>query len=937
MSDAPTTIGPYSVVREVGRGGMGVVYLARDPNLQRDVAIKSVPADFAANPERMARFEREARLLASLTHGNIAAVHGLVDADDGRHLVMEFVPGETLSAALISGPLGVEASLRVCAQIAAALEAAHDAGVVHRDIKPGNVIVRPDGAVKVLDFGLAREHGGGNSSSNFNATAMPTRTMEALTGRHVVIGTPGYMSPEQARGKPLDKRTDVFSFGCVLYECLTGRNAFTGETTTDVVAAVLEAEPDWSALPARTPTRIRELLRHCLEKDPARRLRDMGDARLEIERAIAGSEWSSTSLTGAPAAPAVRWRRLAPWIIAAAAVALGAGAWAVRPHAVDHTPAPRIASTILAQDSHLVWSAELAPDGRTVAFWAYSDRAAPNADEANVRGWWLRSIDSYESRLIPGTQRATRGVFSPDGQWYLYGLTSSDGAPKLHLYKVPVSTNAPPSAIAEFESQWMHEVRPAWLDDGTIAVIVRMPEPNVRLMDHRGGSIRDIPIRIDGGSVDFGMIRAVPGDPSRLFLNLTRYDEGKYVLDACVLDLDTGDVKTLIQNAGLPALLRPNLLLASRADTLLAAEINPDTYDLVSQPVAAMKGLRTMEVWTHAPFSMSARGDLLYLPGGVVGASRLLAVVEPDGALRPLNETGRAFDGPIAVSPDGTRIAATIVQPNGLLDIWMMDVDRPILRRITASHNADFSIPAWGPDNRTVYVVRRGLDEHDGVYAVDVDANDPPRLIHRLDDPLSTIVFSMHVSPKGGRLLLSMITREQHFARLIDPNDGADGARREAQTLFQSSAWFDSAMYSPDASLVSYASTESGRSEVYVRPVRPDGALGVATVVSTGGGRAPFWSTDAPHEEPERGNTLYYVDRDDRLLSVQIRAAPRLTIGAPVVHTVDMRKLFTVMRSMPGGRVLALLRSDDEIPTREINIIFNTGDMLRSRAMKSSK
>src|SRR5262245_56972681 len=279
-------LGPYEIAAPIGAGGMGEVYRARDTRLGRDVAIKVLPAAFAQDAERLARFQREAQILATLNHPHIAQIHGLEEAGDTRALVLELVEGTTLSERLTRGPIPVPEALDVCRQIALGLEAAHESGVIHRDLKPGNIKITAAGEVKVLDFGLAKGAPGSGSSSDLDLTHSPTRT-QAATQAGVVLGTAAYMSPEQARGKPVDRRTDIWSFGCVLYECLTGRQVFEGETISDMIARILERDPDWSALPGRTPARIRELLARCLEKDAKKRLRDIGDARIEIESALA--------------------------------------------------------------------------------------------------------------------------------------------------------------------------------------------------------------------------------------------------------------------------------------------------------------------------------------------------------------------------------------------------------------------------------------------------------------------------------------------------------------------------------------------------------------------------------------------------------------------------------------------------------------------------
>ena len=389
------SLGPFEILAPLGAGGMGEVYRARDTRLQRDVAIKALPAEFARDAGRLARFEREARVLASLSHPNIAAIHGLEEVDGSKFLVLECVEGTTLGERLAAGPLSIEDALSACAQIARGLEAAHEAGVIHRDLKPGNVMVRPDGSIKVLDFGLARPDNAGSGASR-DLSRSPTLTAGTEAG--VILGTAAYMSPEQARGKPLDKRTDVFSFGCVLYECLTGRQAFRGETVSDTLAAILKSEPDRDALPPETPHRVRVLLRRCLEKDPARRLHDIADARIEIEDALAQPE----APAGARRSPLSLGSRLlwgATGLVAGALAAFLAER-ALRPSRPARLFAAPVRSALIlppgmtpAQPGRAQSSMAFSPDGRRLVLPSATARAVSH----------VRALDRPEIEPIPGT------------------------------------------------------------------------------------------------------------------------------------------------------------------------------------------------------------------------------------------------------------------------------------------------------------------------------------------------------------------------------------------------------------------------------------------------------------------------------------------------------------------------------------------------------
>jgi hypothetical protein len=442
VSSPPSLLGTYPVERELGRGGMGVVYLARDPRLNRPVAIKVLPEALALNLESLARFEREAKLLASLNHPNIAAIYGteLTEAAAGaqRLLVLEYVPGDTLAVRLSRSALPLDEALDVCRQIALALEAAHDGGVIHRDLKPGNVKITPDGQVKVLDFGLAK--GGSEPASNADLAMSPTLTYSP-TGIGVILGTAGYMSPEQARGKVVDKRADIWAFGAVLFECLAGRQIFEGETVSDTIARILEREPDWASLPPQTPPKIRELLRRCLEKDPKKRQRDIGDVRIELEEALAARSSASRSAVGIAAGTrpgrgprAVAMASLFVLIGAAAGIAL----WSLfGPARSTGASLASVHLSFAVPASIRATAAALTPDGKTMIVIGYA-RRADGTEESRGR-LYTRRLDGFEVRAIPGTEGAQSFALSPDGVRLAFVSTISEQSSQQRLAKCTVS------------------------------------------------------------------------------------------------------------------------------------------------------------------------------------------------------------------------------------------------------------------------------------------------------------------------------------------------------------------------------------------------------------------------------------------------------------------------------------------------------------------
>ena len=414
------SLGPYAVTAKIGEGGMGEVYRARDTKLDRDVALKVLPEAFTSDPDRLARFEREAKVLASLNHPNIGHIYGLEEAEGQKALVLELIEGPTLADRIAQGPIPIDEALPIAKQIAEALEAAHEAGVIHRDLKPANIKVREDGTVKVLDFGLAKAVLGGSSGSD--PSQSPTVTA-AATASGVILGTAAYMSPEQARGKPVDKRSDIWSFGCVLYETLTGRVAFRGETLSDTVVQILDREPDWTALPAGTPPVADRLLRRCLNKDSRKRLRDIGDARVELDEALAapaGAESASVSESlgaGSVGSVPTLQRRALPWVAAGAAVvAAGLAGWVLR--SVPVPAAPDAFAVTLPEGTSLSGRipAALSPDGRTLVYIGGRD---------GVTRLYRRPMDQVDALPIADTDGARAPFFSPDGEWVCFTVGSA--------------------------------------------------------------------------------------------------------------------------------------------------------------------------------------------------------------------------------------------------------------------------------------------------------------------------------------------------------------------------------------------------------------------------------------------------------------------------------------------------------------------------------
>jgi serine/threonine protein kinase len=811
MNDSVQRIGPYTVESEIGRGGMGVVYLARDARLGRAVALKSLPENFAVDPERVARFEREARLLASIQHTNIATIHG-IEQDGGRsYLVLEYVAGETLSERLERGPLPVRDGLEVCRQIAAALEAAHDRGVIHRDLKPGNVRLAPNGEAKVLDFGLAKGTDSSDSEPDLSKSPALASTRTALG---MILGTAAYMSPEQARGRALDRRTDIWSFGCVLYECLTGRQAFPGETVSDCIAGILEHEPDWNALPAKTPARVVELLHRCLEKDAKRRLRDAGDARLELEVALA--TWNSGTVSLASRPDVRSDSGLVRWVLGIpAGLILGAGIMAlvhrpVAPH--DAAAVTRLSvrlppgQQLAVENLSLTGAWDLSPDGRTLAllFDAQDFGSSPRV--------YLRRLDQFETRPVPGTELATsRPIFSADGHDVFVQSRLSKSSPDAVVLRIPVDREAPAVTVTNVQADW---VSFGVMPGGDLLFTTADGHHFVRVPG-TGGT--PSPGRsIDAGAYDgtFSLTRAGrPLDDRHVFLRTIHYGADGWHWGIACFDPETGKATQLLADGGYPTLLPSGHLLYSVGDAIHAVRFDRERMQLRGEPTAVLAGLRSRGRYVPGMFTLSSAGTLVYVSGGRVAERRTLALVDLNGRATRLAGDPAALGGGLTVSQSSTRLAYTVTNPHGIDEIWVRDLPGTTGRRLVSFPDADCSWVALSADGRSLAFRLNGPASRNGVYVQRLDGGEPQR-VFEVSDPTGTAYGPTSWSPDGTEILVRILTSsDAGFAVL---RLGANGQEAQLRPLLPSVTVQNGPRFSPDGRWITFTSAQSGHQQMYV-------------------------------------------------------------------------------------------------------------------------
>jgi serine/threonine protein kinase len=869
-----TKLGSYEITAQIGEGGMGLVYKAKDFQLGREVALKVLPEGFSQDAERLARFEREAKLLASLNHPNIAQIYGLETSGGSPALVMELVEGPTLADRLAGGGLSIDESLSIARQIAEALEEAHEKGIIHRDLKPQNVKASIEGKVKVLDFGLAKamEPIGAASSSSSRAdvarspTLMNSPTLTAAHGTQlgVILGTAAYMSPEQARGGSVDKRADVWAFGVVLWEMLSGRTLFAADTVPDTLARVLTREPDLSALPARVPPAIRRLLRRCLERNPKNRLHDIADARIVIDEALAGRSDEAVAV----AAPAPRGRLL-PWLVAGAlAVALTAAI-------VTRPPPPRAAPSksveislppgyLLNPEAPLA----LAPDGSAIVFSA--------SDSTHVSQLFLRRLDRFEVSPLEGTDEATFPFWSPDSKSIAFYRADS-----LRRYdlatrstQVILKTGALPRAGA-------------WMADGTILLTPSANAP-IQRVPATGGTPQDVtqldPAVLDG-SHRFPVL--LPDGKRFLFTFWTNnLEAAARVGGIYVASIDGGPIRRLTPDMSQAVLAGGDRLLVYRDGALVSLRFDPTTASVEGGGEEISEApLRSASSGALA-VSASAAGDLAFSVSSGEGSGEL-AWIDRKGASEGEIGIERLSFARVALAPDDRHFAAEVAGSTGG-DIWVGDVERKVASRLTRG-TVDHQFPVWSPDGSRVAFT----DEITGMQSVYVQPADGSRAEDLLvADPERDLAPSSWAA--SGKLLV--LDEREKSTRREEIWVYDFGARSARVLLADPTASLSRGTLSPDGRWLAYVSDESGNPEVFVRPYP---ALDRKWKLSQGGATEPHWRRD--------GREVVFVATSDRSLqAVPVEPGPDgLTIGTQELLFRPTSPLLAITPTSDHRRFLA--------------------------------
>jgi len=846
------TLAHFKILAHIGTGGMGEVYRAHDTKLDREVALKLLPIEFSKDPERVARFEREATTLAKLQHANIAAIYGFEKDQDRTFLIMELVEGEDLAERLLRGPIPAGEAIGLAAQIAEGLEAAHALGIVHRDLKPANIKITPTGDVKLLDFGLARAYADdGSSSTSLEISNSPTITA-AMTMQGVILGTAAYMSPEQARGKSIDRQADIWSFGVVFFEMLTAERLFGGETISDSIGAILHRNPDLTLLP-EVPPQVTTLLRRCLAREKKARLRDIGDARLELaDAAGAGTE--------SPHAGKKSGRTT--WITAAAVtIVVAALGWLALTR--DTGPVLDQVTLGLPRDQAIFlndgsWTRlRFAADGRKIVY--------AGGDDGQLM---LRDVGEFAAVPIPGTQGATLYDFSPDGRWIAYFAESK-------LWKVAVSGGAPVELCETARGPGL-----AWGQDEIY--FTRGNGGGLWAVSSEGGEPRQISTLDDEREeTSHRWPHVLPDGRHLLFTiktaRIATFDDALIGL----LSLDTGEIRVLITGGTQPQYAETGHIIYGRGSQLFAVAFDPENLKVEGTPSLVLDQVYTIDVNGSAQYALSAGGNLAYLPVEGDITDYEMQWLYRSGRSSRLEISEAAFYEP-SISPDGQKVAGMISAANDKIHVF--DLERQTMTRLTNTPGNDGK-PVWSPDG-ALMAYRNDRDGSTDLYIIPADGGTPARRLvgGDLDDHPECW------TPDSARLLFTRVDAGGQAQIWIVPVDGSS----EPQPVLDDGNSNGGARISPDGRWMAYMSDSSGGLDVYVRPFEKPGG---PVRVSIDGGVVPQWSPD--------GKFIYYVS-GDLMMAAPVETAGGLRVGSPVeIFEIDESVFGPLPLAPDGERFLA--------------------------------
>src|SRR6266850_209217 len=826
-------LGSHEIVGLLGKGGMGEVYRARDTKLKRDVAIKILPDEFALDPDRVIRFQREAEVLASLNHPNIAAIYDIEEASGSRYLVLELVEGDTLADRLGRGPIPVEEALRIAKNICEALEAAHEKGVVHRDLKPANVKITPDGNVKVLDFGLAKALEGSPASATLSNS--PTLTI-AGTNAGVILGTAAYMSPEQARGRAADQRSDVFSFGCVLYEMLTGRQTFHGEEVSDVLASVLKSDPDFNLLPAKLNPKVREVLRRCLEKNPKLRWHAVGDLRLEIEAVLADSRGVTVEPERDISANPL-WKRAIPIVVALilTAVVTGTAVWNLKPAAqqvITRFPITLGEGLQFFGESRMFVA--ISPDGAQIIY------------EANRR-LYRRLMSEVDARPIPGNDSVADPVFSPDGRMVAF-FSGSDQT----LKKIAVTGGAAVTICPTEEPFGM-----SWGPDG---IVFAQRAKGIMRVSPNGGK-PELLVAVKTGELVHGP-QVLPGGEMVLFTlaaaqGTDLWENAKIVAQS----IKSGERRTLIERGSDARYVPTGHIVYAFGGSLFAVSFDLRRLQVTGGPVPVVEGVRRSSGATGAAhFSFSSTGSLIYVPGPVSGGSdnQLLGLMDRKSRIEPLKGPPQSYGFP-RMSPDSKHVAVT-VETVKEANVWIYDIGgATAARQLTVRGSNRY--PVWSADGERVAF----QSDREGDLGIFWQRADGAGAAERLTKPEPGVA---HIpdswSPDGQNVSFTAIKGSEGALWIYSLKD------KKATVFAQApAALVGRSVFSPDGRWLAYQSNErKANSQVWVQPF--PNTTGARYPLFEGG--HPFWSAD--------GKELFYNSGIFETSVVSITTRPSFAFGA---------------------------------------------------------